>query len=312
MQCLINMKEVPVLMSKLKKAKSIERLKSHYGFMFCLPWLIGVALFFILPLMQSIIYSFSNVTLEIGGLSTKFSGLSNYKYILSEDADYTNNLGDSISNFLYSFPLIMILSLILGILLNQKFKGRVFFRALYFLPVIIATGVVMEILFTTRTGSLSTTGTDESVRSNMISVGTVIDWLGLPATISGYFNTVVSAIMDLVWSCGIQIVLWISGMQAIPDLLYEVAKVEGATKWEEFWFITFPMLSRVTVLVAVFTMVELITAKTDLIMSQSFEFMQSQRYGQASAMLWIYFIVIGASMGLLVFAYNRFCAKRWE
>lgn len=299
-------------MSKLKKHRSIEHLKSRYGFMFSLPWLIGVIIFFLLPLVQSIIYSFAEVKLRVGGLDTSLIGLENYLYVLKEDGQFTNNLGKSLSNFAYSFPLILILSLILGILLNQEFKGRVFFRALYFLPVIIASGVVMELIFRATTSNISSAGTDTSVRESMISVGTVIDWLGLPATISQYINTVIGAIMNLVWSCGIQIVLWISGMQAIPDLLYEVAKVEGATKWEEFWFITFPMLSRVTVLVAIFTMVELITAKTDSVMKQSYTFMQAQEYGQASAMLWIYFVVIGVIMGLLIFLYNRFCAKRWE
>ncbi len=299
-------------MSKLKKQRSIEHLKSRYGFMFSLPWLIGVVLFFLLPLIQSIIYSFSDVELRVGGLDTQFLGFENYIYVLTKEGSYTNNLGKSLSNFAYSFPLILILSLILGILLNQEFKGRVFFRALYFLPVIIASGVVMELIFKATTSDISSAGTDTSVRDSMISVGTVIDWLGLPATISEYINKVISAIMNLVWSCGIQIVLWISGMQAIPDLLYEVAKVEGATKWEEFWFITFPMLSRVTILVAVFTMVELITAKTDAVMKQSYNFMQQQEYGQASAMLWVYFIIIGVIMGALVFLYHRFCARRWE
>ena len=117
-------------MSKLKKHRSIEHLKSRYGFMFSLPWLIGVIIFFLLPLVQSIIYSFAEVKLRVGGLDTSLIGLENYLYVLKEDGQFTNNLGKSLSNFAYSFPLILILSLILGILLNQEFKGRVFFRAL--------------------------------------------------------------------------------------------------------------------------------------------------------------------------------------
>lgn len=232
--------------------------------------------------------------------------------MLLKDADYTNNLGGAIGKFAYSFPLIMVLSLILGILLNQKFKGRIFYRAIYFLPVIIASGVVIELIFKTRSGDISSVGTDASVRDNMISASTVINWLGLPPTISTYIDKVLSQIMNLVWNCGIQIILWIAGMQAIPDQLYEVSKVEGATKWEEFWFITFPMLSRVTVLVAVFTMVDIITAKSDLVMTQALQYTQQQAYGTASAMLWIYFLIIGLLVGALILLFNRFCAKRWE
>ena len=296
----------------MKKKQGIEAMRSKHGFLFTLPWLIGIIIFFLVPLLQSIIYSFSKVKLTVSGLESQFYGLKNFSTLLLKDALFTENLKNGFLSFLYSFPLIIILSLILGILLNQKFRSRMFFRALYFLPVIIASGVVIELIFVTRTGDISSTGTDESVRDSMISVSSIISWFGLPTNISDYINSVVSKIMDLVWSCGIQIVLWIAGLQAIPDLLYEVSKVEGATKWEEFWYITFPMLSRVTILVAVFTAVELITAKTDPVMQQSVIFSQAQKYGEASAMLWMYFIVIGLFVGLLLVLYLRMCAKKWE
>lgn len=297
----------------MKKNKiGIEAKRSRYGFYFTVPWLIGIIILFIVPLIQSLIYSFSKVKLTISGLEWNFHGFKNFSTLLLKDALFTENLKNGFLSFLYSFPLIIILSLILGILLNQKFRGRMFFRALYFLPVIIASGVVIELIFATRTGDIGSTGTDESVRDSMISVSSIIDWFGLPTNISDYINSVVSKIMDLVWSCGIQIVLWIAGLQAIPDLLYEVSKVEGATKWEEFWYITFPMLSRITILVTIFTAVELITAKTDPIMQQSVIFSQAQKYGEASAMLWMYFIIVGLFVGLLLFLFMRICAKKWE
>lgn len=299
-------------MKKTVKHRGIETLKAKYGFRFALPWCIGVVIFFFVPLVQSVAYVFSEVSLSTGLISIKFNGLANIKEVLFSDANYTNNLGGAIGTFAYSFPLIMVLSLILGILLNQKFHGRIFYRALYFLPVIVATGVVMELIFMTKTSDLSSVGTDASVRDNMISASTIIDWLGLPVTVSAYLDGVISRIMNLVWNCGIQIILWIAGMQAIPDQLYEVAKVEGATKWEEFWFITFPMLSRITVLVAIFTMVDLITAKTDRVIKQAYEYTQQQSYGTASAMLWIYFLIVGILVGALIFCFTRFCAKRWE
>lgn len=297
----------------MKKTNAgIEARRRKHGFFFTLPWLIGIVIFFLFPLVQSIIYSFSKVKLTATGLNWDLQGLKNYSYLLFKDALFTENFKNGFLSFLYSFPLIMILSLILGILLNQKFKGRMFFRALYFLPVIIASGVIIELIFITRTGDIASTGTDESVRDGMISVSAIIDWFGLPTNISDYINSVVSKIMDLVWNCGIQIVLWIAGLQAIPDSFYEVSKVEGATKWEEFWYITFPMLSRITILVAVFTAVELITAKTDPIMQQSVIFSQAQKYGEASAMLWMYFIAIGLFVGLLLILYIKTCAKKWE
>ncbi len=295
-----------------KKKRGVEAQRRKHGFLFTLPWLIGIVIFFLTPLIQSVIYAFSKVKLKTTGLESKFSGFKNFSTLLLKDAQFTENFKNGFLSFLYSFPLILILSLILGILLNQKFKGRMFFRALYFLPVIIASGVIIELIFVTRTGDIASTGTDESVRDGMISVSSIVSWFGLPTNISDYINSVVSKIMDLVWNCGIQIVLWIAGLQAIPDSLYEVSKVEGATKWEAFWFITFPMLSRVTVLVSIFTAVELITAKTDPVIKQSIVFSQAQKYGEASAMLWIYFVASGLFIGLLLILFIRFCAKRWE
>lgn len=295
-----------------KKPRGVETLKAKYGLRFCIPWIIGIILFFLYPLVQSVIYIFSEVTLVVGGMKTEFIGIDNIKEVLLVDSVYTNNLGKALASFAYSFPLILVLSMILGILLNQKFIGRIFFRAMYFLPVIIASGIVMNYLFTVSSTDLTSTGTDASVRDNMISVSTVIEWLGLPNTISNYINVIVSKIMTLVWSCGVQIILFISGMQAIPDLLYEVAKVEGATKWEEFWFITFPSLGRVTVLVAVYTMIDLISANSDLVMRQAMAASQRQSYGEATVMIWIYFLIIGALLGGLLLCFNKFCLKRWN
>lgn len=113
-------------MKKAVKHRGIETLKAKYGFRFALPWCIGVVIFFFVPLIQSVIYVFSDVSLAAGSIKINFEGLANIKEVLFTDANYTNNLGGAIGKFAYSFPVIMILSLILGILLNQKFHGRIF------------------------------------------------------------------------------------------------------------------------------------------------------------------------------------------
>ena len=214
--------------------------------------------------------------------------------------------------FLYSFPVILIISLILAIILNQRFKGRIFFRALYFMPVIIASGAVLNVILSSFSNGVSNIETDESVAMAMFDVNEIVESLGLPQKLGDYFVTVINGIMNMIWNCGVQTVLFISGMQTIPPLLYEVSKVEGATKWEEFWFITFPMLSRVMVLVSVSTMVELMTAQSNSVMMQAYTFMRMQNYGEGSAMLWSYFLVIGVIMAVVLGAYNRLCVKRWE
>lgn len=295
----------------LKRKKGVESLKRRYGLMFVTPWMAGLALFFVIPILSSLLYMFSDVSLIVGGMNIVFNGIKNIKQVLTVDADYTNNLGKSVAKICYTFPAILIISLILGVIMSKEFKGRFVFRALYFLPVIIASGPVLMLLFSVQTGDMTSLAQDEAVSANTIDVSTIIAYAGLPNKLGEYMSSALSGIMNIVWNCGVQIVLFIAGMQTIPDSLYEVAKVEGATKWEEFWFITIPMLSRIILLVIVFTVMELMTAQNDAVMTQAYTFMQSQKYGEASAMIWIYFLAIGLSVGLVLWLYHRFCAKRW-
>ena len=299
-------------MKRKKKNRGIEELKGRYGLMFISPWILGIVIFFLLPIVQSVIYSFSEMTVTASGIVTKFLGIDNYKEILLSDINYMPWLEESIVSFFYSLPIILLLSLVLALILNQKFRGRLFFRALYFLPVIIATGGVIKLIFQTTASDVSGMGVSDSFSSGMFSIDDIVIWLNLESEIAVYIQTVISKIFDLIWNCGIQIILFLAGLQSVPTSLYEASKVEGATKWEEFWFITFPMLSRVTLLVTVFTMVDLITNERATLISEVYSMMRSGIYDITSAMLWFYFLVSGAIMGLIVFLYNRFLMKRWE
>lgn len=297
--------------NKNKKYRGIESLKGWYGRGFVLMWEIGIVLFVLVPAIQSIIYSFSNVTTTEYGLATQFVGLKNYIYIIKTDPKYLTYVGESFTEMLYSLPSIVVISMIIGIILNGKFKGRLFFRALYFLPVIIATGVVIEWINECTHPTLTNAGVGNTTQ-DMLDVGEVMALIGIEGKFVDYFQMAISGIFDLVWASGIQIVLVIAGLQSIPESLYEVSKVEGATKWEEFWFITFPMLSRATVLIIIFTMVELLMDKTNTVMSYVYTLMSTLNYSESSAMIWVYILISGALMGSLVFAFNRFCAKKWE
>lgn len=298
--------------SKLKRSRGIEELKSRYGFFFILPWIIGLITFFIVPLIQSIIYSFSTVTPLPGGVDIEWTGLENYIELLKRDANYTDQLKQSVSQFAYSLPIILILSLILAMMLNQKFRGRVFFRALYFLPVIIATGKVMAFIFETTDESITDMGVSGGMSSGMITVDDLTKVLNLSTDIALFITTSINSIFNLIWSCGIQIVLYLSGLQSIPSTLYEASKVEGATKWEEFWFITFPMLSRITLLVGVFTMVELFVNERSDLISRAYGMMVAGKQDLSSAMIWFYFIIVSAIMGVVIFLFTKFVMKRYE
>ncbi len=296
---------------KRKKFATIETIKSKYGMMFVTPWLIGMIIFFIVPIAQTLWFSFCEVIVDEKGMITNFVGIENYKYIINTHPQYLNHLTETVTSIGYTLPAILVISIILAIILNGKFKGRIVFRALYFLPVIIATGVVMQLLFQVDT-DFSGAGMSDEASMNMISFEDVIKKLSLPEEFSEYLQIVLNNIFTIIWNCGIQIVLFLAGLQSIPEQLYEVSKVEGCTKWEEFWYITFPMLSRTTVLVIVFTVVELLTAKDNSIMTLSYQMLRNLNYGVGSAMLWVYFAIIGAVLGIILLVFNQFCVKRWE
>ena len=291
----------------------IESLKSRYGRHFVLIWEIGLVLFIIVPLIMSVAYSFSDVSTEAWGIKMKFAGLKNYKEALLVDATFLDTMLSSLSKLLYSVPAILVVSLVVAILLNDKFRGRILYRALYFFPVVIATGIVIRLITRCTTASLtSSSGVESDTAMSMISVADIFSKLGLSGKFATYFQAAINEIFNLVWNSGVQIVLFISGLQSIPDSMYEVSKVEGATKWEEFWFITVPMLGRVIMLVIIFTIVELVNDTRNAIMSYIYSLMATLQYGETSAMLWIYFLFVGCIVAVVMWLLTKLCIRRWE
>ncbi len=297
---------------KIKKAKSLDAKKSRSAFIFLSPWLLGMLLFFVIPIFQSFYYSFADISIDLDGVSSSFVGLTNIKYLISKDPDYIKNLIAGIKDMLISVPFILVVSLILAVLLNNKFKGRLFFRSLFFLPVIITSGVVLQLYLSAASGNATEVAVSKSVSFSMIDFSTVLDGLNLPASLETYLSEVMDNLFMLVWQSGIQVVLFIAGLQSIPDLLYEVSKVEGATKWEEFWFLTLPMLSRTMYLIIVFTIVENITLTTNPVIAQSYNLFNNLYYGRGSAALWLYFLIVGIALFLILKVYNKFFLERWE
>ena len=199
------------------KRKGIEAIKRRYGIAFVAPWVFGVIVFVAVPIITTVLYSLSIVTVGSSGPEMKFVGFSNYYRLLFKNTVYVDRLAASLSSVFTSLPIIVSLSLILAIILNQNFKGRMIMRSIFFLPVIISSGVVMYVL---NGGG-----------------GTPIDFSGLlsrlnfPSDVNNLLMGYLSDTFNLIWSCGVQIVLYIAGLQTVPVQLYEVGRVEGATAW---------------------------------------------------------------------------------
>ncbi len=294
-----------------KKHKGVEQLKSRNGLMFISPWIVGMVLFFVFPIFQSIYFSFSRIKINPEGVSTFFLGLKNYDEIIFRDPSYMDELLESFSSMLVSLPFILVVSIVLALLLDGKYKGRIFFRGLYFLPVIITSGVVLELFLTAGSTNATQTAVSNSVSFDMIDFDEVIKGLNMPSGIQSFISTALSNIFMLVWQSGIQTILIIAGLQSIPDLLYEVSKVEGANKWEEFWYITLPMLMRTMLLVVIFTIIELVSANTNKVIIRGYGQLNALEFGMGSAMLWFYYSIVGVFLCLFFILYKKVFLKRW-
>lgn len=267
--------------------------------------------FFIIPIFQSIYFSFADVSISSAGTETGFVGIKHFSEILTKDPNYTDDLLETFSEIMVSLPFTLVVSIVLGLLLNGSYKGRIFFRGLYFLPVIISAGPVLNLFLTAASSNATETALATSVSFDMIDFGAVLKGLNLPTSVENYIDTALGNIFMLIWQSGIQTVLIIAGLQSVPELLYEVAKVEGATKWEEFWFITCPMMMRTMFLVVIFTVVELLSASTNVVMNKAFIKLNALEYGVGSAMIWFYYGIMMIFIGVLFVIYKKVFFKRW-
>lgn len=300
---------------KQKKNRGIEAIKRRYGILFVSPWVLGVILFVIAPILKTLVFSLSIVSMGEKGLQTQFVGFKHYYRLLMENTIYVDRLAASLTSIFTSLPIIVSLSLILGVVLNQKFRGRMLVRGIFFLPVIISSGVVMYVLNgqgnVTGMNISTTLSTETSAYVNAIDFTELLSRLSLPSDINELMMKYLSDTFNLLWSCGVQTLLFIAGLQTIPSQLYEVARVEGATSWESFWHITIPMLNRVVMLVVFYTMVELFVEDSALVNSALQDMRWHTIYDSTSAQLWIYFFCVGIIIGLVMLVYSKVFLKRW-
>lgn len=298
---------------KMRKI-GVEKKRARYAYLFLLPWTLGVLLFFLVPMFKSCYYAFCKLQLESGGFKTSFIGLENFRYALRDDPNYTDNLFSSFNSFLISLPLIVSFSLILAVVLNRKFFGRLFFRSLYFMPVIIAGGLVLGFLNgdSFSMGSAATSG-GGAYTTNSVDFIEILRELNLPDKFTELIASYINSIFNLVWNCGVPIILFLSGLQTIPPQLYEASTIEGANKWEEFWYITLPMMSNVIMLVVVYVALDLFTSEDNAVIMQAYDLMKGKViYDTSSAMLWFYFVIISLVLGAVLFLLYKTVFKKWR
>ena len=291
--------------SKIRRHSNYERLKSRVGFYFILPWIIGTLIFFFVPLVQSIQYSFGHIQLLDTGYRVKWVGLDNYRYIFQKDAYFIPKATGELKNTLIHTPLIVIFSLFIAILLNQKFHGRTVVRAIFFLPVIIANGVIITII---NGDVFSDVVMQNAASSQLFSSGFLNNLLmesGIPESFVTGLTGVVDNIFELIWHTGVQILIFLAGLQTVSPAMYEAASVEGATGWEAFWKITFPMVSPMLLLNVIYTIIDSYTDYSNDVMSYISQLNTGMKMEIATSMAWIYFIAVMVILAVVYFVINR-------
>jgi ABC-type sugar transport system permease subunit len=298
-----------------KRRLTLTHKRALLGFSFTLPWLIGFVFLFAAPLIQSINFSFNKLQVAPGGYELQFIGLRNFTDALFVDANYNRILTESVTEMLWNVPMILFFSLFSAALLNQKFRGRALARAIFFLPVILASGAIAA---AEASGLISMTGSSQVAEElgemqngfDTLSLVFLLDNAGLPAWFINYIVDAVMRIYEIIRSSGVQILIFLAALQSVPPAMYEVAKMEGATPYESFWKITFPMVSPLILTNVIYTIIDSFSNSTvtQTIYTTAF---QSQNFGLSAAMSWLYtlvisiiLIIIGVLISRKVFYYN--------
>lgn len=276
---------------------------ARHGVLFILPFIIGFLTFMLVPLVDSFMMSFENVTLAVGGgFDRKFIGLENFKYALGVDPYFNMRLVEEIPRMAINAVATLVLSFVIAVILNQDFKGRTLARAIFFLPVILSSGVLPGIESQNEFYNMMQGINEEIATASGVNLSaTLQDLLAVSGVGSGVFDVLfqmIDAIYDIVMASGIQIIVFLSGLQAISPSLYEAADVEGCTAWEAFWKITFPMVSPLLLVNAIYTIIDFFMKNDNRVMERINELWNRLEFGHVSAMNWIYFAVAMAFIGV--------------
>ena len=282
-------------MSRDRKVITMQQRRARTGYLFILPFIIGFVLFMVKPMIQSLVMSFNNVKIIPGqGFQLTWMGVDNYRNAVSVDPYFNQYLLNEIGRMAINTIATLVLSFVIAVILNQDFKGRTLARAIFFLPVILSSGVLPGIEKQNEFYNMMA-GVAESVEGAAgVSIsGQLQQLLQVSGVASGVFDVIfqmIDAIYDIVMASGIQIIVFLTGLQAISPSLYEAADVEGCTAWESFWKITFPMVSPLLLVNCIYTIVDFFMKNDNRVMERISTVMYSDfNFGVSSAMSWIYF-----------------------
>ena len=317
MQNTVDKPQVTVQKKKKKRASSLDRIKARAGWWFIAPFVVGFFVIYLPIIVESIYYSFTEIRVNPGGgFTATFVGFKNYSDALFVDPNFVRTLTTGLQQLLFDIPAIVIFALFMAILLNQKMIGRAAFRAIFFLPVVLSTGIIDRIdqgnqMLDYLSNTSNTIdpgarggGEGESAAMELISV---MDFAFLfrsmrfvDPDLIAYVVMTVNNIFNIVNRSGVQMLIFLGGLQSISPVIYESAFMEGASMWESFWKITFPMISPFILVNAIYTVIDSFTSRSNRVMSL-IEWVYDEPGGNvlSSAMSWMYFLIVIGAMAIV-------------
>jgi len=294
-----------------KRGASLDKRKARGGWFFVLPFVLSFIIIYLPIVIDSIKYSFNKIKIgQGGGYTLEFVGWENYQEALFVDPGFVQTLTGGIQQLIFDIPAIVIFSLFVAVLLNQKMIGRAAFRAIFFIPVIISTGIIDQIdQANTMLDYMETTeegindGSGQNTTNEILSavdIERLFDNMAVGTELVDYVVQMVNNIYDIINRSGVQMLIYLAGLQSISPAIYESCDIDGATAWETFWKITFPMISPMILVNAIYTVIDSFTSQSNQVMTYI-----SNVYDQAggnvlsSAMAWVYFLIVLVIIGLV-------------
>ncbi|MBD5080430.1 MAG: sugar ABC transporter permease [Ruminococcaceae bacterium] len=300
---------------------SYEKKKKLYGYIFIALWLVGTIYMFIIPLAESMRYSLSKTTMvdantvanypsmDRPGIMCEWNNFQNYIDIFNTDPEYVPNLLSSLSAMPGDTFMILVFSLFIALLLNQKFKGRGLARGIFFIPVLVATGPVLAVI----NGEVASQGVGEAAQFSALfqvdMVDAFLEFMGfsnISQSVADKLGEIASDLFNLIWRCGIQTIIFLSALQQIPTAAKEAAQMEGATGWEFFWKITFPTISPMILANLIYTVIDVFIDSTNPVMAEVLAKNSNWQYGLSTAMAWTYFGIVGIALGIISAIISKF------
>ena len=286
---------------KKRKIASLDKRKARVGWIFVLPFILGFVCIYLPIIFNSLKDTF--YLAETIRSEPRFVGFRNYQTALTEHA-FLETLLPGLGEMIFDIPAILLFSLFMAILLNQKMAGRAAFRAIFFLPVVLATGIMTPASSSAPMDSMGfDSGAESSATSDIVSaldIEALFANMAVGQELVGYVVKIINDIYDIVNRSGVQMLIFLAALQSISPAIYESCRIDGATSWETFWKITFPMISPMILVNGVYTIIDSFTTDSNAVMSYvSRVYNEADGQTLSSAMAWMYFLIIMIIVGII-------------